>query len=248
MAENDEYMALFYEIFEGMKRQGPGDEGTALRLLGGIPEGEVLTQVVDMGCGIGAGSFFLAEHTEATITAVDNYRPFLDRLDAEAANRGYSERITSREASMFEPPFEPGSLDLVWSEGSAYLMGFENALRTWRSLLRERGFLVVTEMCWFTDDRSPEAERYWAEHYPDIHSTDERNAQAKALGFEVLDAFPLPYAAWEHFFADMKERLVELRARYGDRRAFCDCEKEIELFDRFGDEFGYHCLLLRKVT
>lgn len=71
-------------------------------------------------------------------------------------------------------------------------MGFENALRTSRSLLRERGFLVVTEMCWFTDDRSPEAERYWAEHYPDIHSTDERNAQAKALGFEVLERVSSP--------------------------------------------------------
>ncbi len=248
MAENDEYMVRFYEVFEGMTRQGPGDEGAALRLLGGIPEGEVLTRVVDMGCGTGAGSLFLAEHTGATVSAVDNYRPFLDRLDAEAAKRGYSERIISCEASMFEPPFEPGSLDLIWSEGSAYLMGFEKALRTWRPLLREGGFLVVSELCWLTDDRSPEAERYWAEQYPDIHSTDERNAQAKALGFEVLDAFPLPSAAWGRYFANMKERLVELRARYGDHRAFRDCEKEIELFDRFGDEFGYHCLLLRQVT
>ena len=247
MAENDAYMARFYEVFEEMKRQGPGDEGSALRLLGGIPEGEVLMQVVDMGCGTGAGSFFLAEHTEAAITAVDNYRPFLARLDAEAANRGYSERITGLEASMFDPPFEPGSLDLVWSEGSAYLMGFEKALKTWRALLRDRGFLAVSELCWLTDDRSPEVEQYWAEQYPDIRSSDEPEGQAKALGFEILDAFPLPSAAWEQFFADMRGRLVELRARYGDHRAFYDCEKEIDLFNRFGDEFGYHCLLLRKV-
>ena len=247
MNENDEYMALFYEVFEGMERQGPGDEGAALRLLRGIPEGEPLARAVDMGCGTGAGALFLAERTDAAVTAIDNYRPFLDRLDAEAAEKGCGERITSREASMSEPPFEAGSLDLIWSEGSAYLMGFENALKSWCPLLREGGFLVVSEMCWFTDDRSPEAERFWSGHYPDIRTADERTAQAKALGYQVLDAFPLPQAAWGRFFADMGERIAELRAKRGDHRVYRDCEEEMELFARFGEEFGYHCLLLRKV-
>jgi len=246
MTDNDDYMALFYQVFEGMQRQGPGDEATGLRLLAGIPEGEVPARAIDMGCGTGAGALLLAEHTEADIIAVDNYRPFLDRLDAEAAERGCGRRIETREASMSEPAVPPGSLDLVWSEGSAYLIGFENALRRWRPLLRSGGFLVVSEMCWFTAAPSPEAERYWTDQYPDIHSTEERNDQAKALGFEVLDAFPLPRTAWKRFFADMQERLGELRTSHGDHRALQDCEKEIELFERYGDEFGYHCLLLRK--
>ncbi len=246
MNENDEYMALFYEVFEGMKRQGPGDEGAALRLLRGIPEGEALARAVDLGCGTGAGALFLAERTEAAISAVDNYRPFLDRLDAEAAARGFGERVTTHEASMFEPPFQPGSLDLIWSEGSAYLMGFESALKSWRPLLREGGYLVVSEMCWFTDQRSPEAERFWSGHYPDMRAAAERTEQARAHGYQVLDAFPLPRAAWDRFFGDMSERLVSLREKHGDHRVYRDCEEEIELFGRFGEEFGYQCLLLRK--
>ena len=147
---------------------------------------------------------------------------------------------------MMEPPFEAGSQDLIWSEGSAYLMGFESALKGWRPLLREGGFLMVSEMCWFTDHPSPGAERFWSAHYPDIQAADRRTAQARAWGYEVLDAFPLPRAAWDRFFADMGERLVELRARHGDHRVYRDCEEEIELFARYGEEFGYHCLLLRK--
>ena len=246
MNENEEYMALFYEVFEGMKRQGPGDEGAARRLLAGIPGGESLKWVVDMGCGTGAGGLFLARHTDAAVTAVDNHRPFLDRLMAEAAGLGLEGRITPLEGSMMDPPFEAGSLDLIWSEGSAYLMGFERALKGWRRLLRDGGFLVVSEMCWFTERRSPEAEQFWSGHYPDIRLAEERSEQARALGYQVLDAFPLPRAAWDRFFTDMAERLAVLRARHGDHRVYRECEEEIELFARYGEEFGYHCLLLRK--
>lgn len=247
MNENDDYMSRFYELFEGMARQGPGDAESARRLLEGIPQNQPLERVVDMGCGSGAGTLFLAEHTAAAITAVDNHRPFLDRLDAEAAERGVASRITTRDASMAEPPFETASLDLIWSEGSAYLIGFENALKGWRELLRDGGILAVSELCWLTNQPSPEAERFWSKHYPDIQPAEQRTAQAERLGYRVLDAFPLPRSAWDRFFGDMGERLRELRARHGEHDAYRDCDEEIELFARFGEEFGYHCLLLQKV-
>lgn len=245
---NDEtaYMERFYQLFEGMKRQGPGDEEAASRLLEGIPADEPLRRVAEMGCGSGAGSLFLAQRLDAAITALDNHRPFLDRLAAEAARRTLKGRITPLAASMAEPPFEAGSLDLIWSEGSAYLIGFENALKSWRPLLRAGGFLVVSEMCWFTEQRSAETERYWGDNYPDIHTAEERDAQAHTLGYQVLDAFPLPQGAWDLFYTDMAQRIDALRAERGDHPAYRDCETEMELFARHGDEFGYHCLLLRK--
>jgi serine/threonine-protein kinase HipA len=38
------------------------------------------------------------------------------------------------------------NIDLLWSEGAAYNIGFPNALETWRPAIAPHGFLVVSEM------------------------------------------------------------------------------------------------------
>jgi SAM-dependent methyltransferase len=41
--------------------------------------------------------------------------------------------------------------DMIWAEGSAYIIGVERAMRDWRRLLRPGGVLVFSEMVWRTD-------------------------------------------------------------------------------------------------
>jgi len=247
MTENDDYMDLFYRLFEGMERQGPGDNDYALQVLSQLPEADALAQVLDMGCGTGAGALLLAEHTAAHVTALDNYQPFLDRLSERAQAQGVGSRVTPVNGSMFEPPFDAEQFDLVWAEGCAYLMGFDNALNTWRSLLGPGGYLFITEMSWFTDSPSAEAESFWHANYPDMQHATVLEKKAHSSGYQVLHASHLPQRAWEAFYADMAEQIDQLHAEKGDHRVFEECQAEMDIYRRYGTEFGYHGLLLKKV-
>jgi hypothetical protein len=46
-------------------------------------------------------------------------------------------------------------IDLLWSEGAAYNIGFAHALMTWAGAIDINGFAVVSELSWLHDDRVP---------------------------------------------------------------------------------------------
>ena len=133
---SDPQMALMFSFYEGVLRKGPGSEAStlkALSMLVGLPPNP---RIVDFGCGAGDASLVLARVTQGHVTAVDIHQPFLDQLEARAAREGLTDRITTVQADMAVPPFPDGSFDLVWSEGAAYIVGFEQSLNRWRRLLR----------------------------------------------------------------------------------------------------------------
>lgn len=245
MNESPEYMQLFLELFVEMERQGPGDEQLARAMMQQVCAESEPDQILDMGCGTGTASLLISHLCNAQISALDNCQLFLDRLNEKVTSGGLNDRINVINGTMFEPPFPDHSFDLIWSEGSAYLMGFEPALKRWQPLLKERGYLFVSEMCWFTDQRSDEAESYWQAGYPSMLTEAEAIAKAQALGYQVVSKQRLPKAAWERFYADMQDRIDQLEAKYGEQRALTDCRHEIDMYRRCGDEFGYLCLLLR---
>ena len=245
MNENQDYMQLFLELFVEMERQGPGDEQLTQAAMQQVCTGREPEKILDMGCGTGTASLLISRLCNAQISALDNCQLFLDRLNEKALNEGLNDRISVINGTMFEPPFPDHSFDLIWSEGSAYLMGFESALKRWQPLLKAQGYLFVSEMCWFTDQRSGEAVEYWQAGYPKMLTEAEAIAKAQALGYQLVSQQRLPPTAWERFYADMQERIDQLEAKYGEQRVWSDCRHEIDMYRRFGDEFGYLCLLLR---
>ncbi len=63
------------------------------------------------------------------MTAVDLHEPFLDELRTAAEARGLTASIDTVDGDMGDLHHPDGSFDLGWAEGSAYLMGFDTALR-----------------------------------------------------------------------------------------------------------------------
>jgi ubiquinone/menaquinone biosynthesis C-methylase UbiE len=102
----------------------------------------LICKIADIGCGTGAQTMALAQHTKGHITAVDLFPVFLEKLNERAQEKGLSDRITTLARSMEDLPFEGEALDIIWSEGAIYIMGFEKGVRDWKRFLKPGGYLA----------------------------------------------------------------------------------------------------------
>ncbi len=182
--------------------------------------------------------------TGGRITAVDIHQPFLDDVAGRAKAAGLSGRITTVRASMDDLPFGPGSFDLVWSEGAAFVMGFDNALRVWKGLLAPGGSVVVSELVWFTDTPTTECRKYFEEKYPAIRTEAGVKEAIRAAGYKFFGSFRLPASGWwDHYYTPLSRRIDLLEGENrGNEEAMAlyqDVREEIVVYRRYSDEYGY---------
>jgi len=244
-------ISFLLKMHEGLPRQGPGSNectGKAFSMLNNLPD---LPEILDIGCGSGMQTIELARICpDCRITAVDIHQPFLDDLAVRAAAAGVSDRITTVQASMDDLPFEDAAFDVLWAEGSIFIVGFAEGLRMWKRLLRPGGYLCLTESVWFTDRPSPEAVAFWNDCYPAITSVDKNREIAENAGYEVVTTFPLPGSVWWDYYTPMSERLPDLKkmaAGNPDAESFVAfSEMEMEIYREHGNEYGYEFFILKK--
>lgn len=236
---------VFLAAHEDLPREAPGSEETTallLRLVGELPQ---RPRIVDVGCGTGPATLPLAAATGGEVVAVDTHEPFLRRLQARAATSGLGERVRPLVAPMDDLPLPPGETDLVWSEGAAYIMGFDAALRSWRRLLAPGGALVLTEAEWTTSDPSPEARAFWDAGYPAMRTTAANVEAAQRAGYTVQAVYLLPESDWDAYYRPLAARIELLRADGVDPDALDEVGREIGIRERFGGEYGYTGYVLR---
>ena len=248
LGDNKDYMDDFFTVFEAMKRQGPGSDASTLKAFNAIPDKNrhQIRTILDIGCGKGVQTMALARNSHANILAVDTHQPFLEHLDQAASRSGFGSRVRTANMSMTDLDIEPGSVDLIWAEGSAYLMGFENALVDWKPVLRRKGFLFVSEAVWLTREPPEELRAYWDMEYPDMKDAATREEQAEAAGYTILSGFILPKEDWQTFYDDMTRCADAVIKEKGITPAIAALKKEIRMARQYGDDFSYLCLLLQR--
>jgi cyclopropane fatty-acyl-phospholipid synthase-like methyltransferase len=117
-------LELLFDFYKDLQRQGPGSTAETKRALDLLEaEKDAPLQALDIGCGTGAQTFVLAEHTSWNITAVDIFPEFLERLEERAAIMGLADRVSVSNQSMDSLSFEEGQFDVIWSGVAAF---FEN--------------------------------------------------------------------------------------------------------------------------
>lgn len=242
-----------FKIFESFPRQGPGDDEHTKKAFSIIAEplkrgGEIL----DVGCGKGVQTMALARLCPSCrIIATDIHQPFLDVVDEKIAAGGLAGRIKTVRASMDDLPFEEESFDIIWAEGCSFIMGFENAVRYWKKFLKRGGYMMISDLFWFTKNPSAETREFFAEIDPSMMIEDKGFEIIRNAGFEHAGSFRLPSRVWEEsFYGIVKEKSGDLREKFKDDEAALmiieGLKKQTEIFDKYSDEYGYTYNVMRK--
>ena len=207
--------------------------------------------IADLGCGCGSQTIQLALHTQAKVKALDLFPLFIDKLMVRCRKAGVSDRVEAIEGDMCNLPFEKASLDVIWSEGAIYNIGFKRGITEWREYLKPDGWLAVSEASWLTDSRPSEIEDFWNEAYPEIDTIANKVQQLHDAGYRDIRTFVLPTECWtDNFYQPQKEAQRLFLERYPDNKTAAELvanqRHEAELYSRYSDYCGYVFYVARR--
>jgi len=137
-------------LFGGMEKLGPGSNVQTLHVLGLLPK-RPFRVIVDAGCGTGRQTMVLAKELGTLVHGVDSYEPFLNDLLRRAEEARIGHLVQTHCMDMKNIPDAFPHIDLLWSEGAAYNIGFSDALTTWAAAVDKGGFAVVSELSWLRE-------------------------------------------------------------------------------------------------
>ena len=245
-------LELIIDLHLRNDRQGPGcDEETRRAIdLARLGSAKGL-RVADVGCGTGASTLQLARSLDCTIEAFDAAPAFVERLRARAEQVGLADRVAARVGQMESPPLGDGELDLIWSEGAIYNMGFGDGVRAWRRLLRPGGVLAVSELSWKTEQRPAEVEAHWTREYPGISTPSANIRTLEQAGYEPMGFFFLPDRCWTaNYYEPLRAGFRAFLERHGHSDAAEEVvageEHEMRMFEAFGRWYGYAFYISRR--
>jgi len=259
--DEQEQWRLFYEIFDrSFPRLGPGDDVSTLRALRGLfaADGQVTNRVLpgplrvlDIGCGTGSQTLQLARHVDGTIVAVDNHQPYLDELVSRAQAEGLADKIRPCLKDMRTLGDEDGVFDLVWAEGSLFVMGFKAGLQTCFERLVPGGLAAVSDLAWLCPDPPLECKEFFAAGYPDMRDVAAVETTITDCGFELLGEFVLPESSWwDPYYHPLEARLAQYRDLFAadpERLEFLESiQTEIDVRRKYGDYYGNVFFLLKR--
>lgn len=247
---NPRFREIFFEVYENLPRQGPGNRACADRALGfcrGLPE---FPAILDLGCGTGGQTLQLADLTSGSIVAIDNHAPSIQRLQTAIVKRGFSQRVRAIVRDIARSKQPPGSFDLIWSEGALYNIGLRTALRVCHGLLRPGGYLAFTNPVWRKKNPPPTVKDSFDLDYPAMGWLAGDVAAIQDSGFELIGHFTLPEEAWwDEFYTPMEARIAELRSEYAsDNEALVILDRlaeEPEMHRRYSDFYAYEFFVAR---
>lgn len=236
-------------LFGGLTHLAPGDDDSTAYVLSLLPRQD-FELVVDVGCGTGRHTLVLAEKLKTLVHAIDLYDFFLEDLMEKARSRNLDPFIQTHCLDMENLPETFQNIDLLWSEGSAYSIGFSHALNTWRPVIKPEGFLVVSEMTWLTETKPDRAQTFFQSEYPAMQSVEENLAVCEKAGYKILQTHTLSRNAWEQYYDPLRPRAQTLQSHEDPAvREFAQAMlEEIAVFEECGDSYGYVFFVLQPST
>jgi len=234
---------IIREYFSNTERQGPGSPEITLKALSFIEGLTEKSRIADIGCGTGGQTLVLAQNTACEIIGIDSCSDFVNKFNLNAQNLNLQDRVKGIAGDMKDLPFQEGELDLIWSEGAIYNIGFERGLNEWRKFLKQGGYIAVTENTWFTEERPAEIQDFWQKAYPEIDTISNKVAQMQKAGYLPVATFVVPEKCWTDYYAQQPQMQASFLEKYkGNKYAeeFIAYQRyEAELFYKYKAYYGY---------
>ncbi|EKF85873.1 class I SAM-dependent methyltransferase [Methanobacterium formicicum] len=145
-------------------------------------------RILDVGCGTGVPTVELARISGGNITALDDNENSLNMLKAKIKAWELDKKVTVLNDSIFTMDVPDESFDIIWAEGSVFVMGFENSIKNWRRFLKSDGFLVI---------------------HDDSKDKDKKLELVKKHGYRLIDEFELSHQVWSDEYYKPLEQLIK---------------------------------------
>jgi ubiquinone/menaquinone biosynthesis C-methylase UbiE len=187
--------------------------------------------ILDIGCGSGVPTIELAKLCDCRIVALDNDSSQLKLLERKLKEQGFTDRVEVLNRSITDMNFDAERFDVIWSEGSIFVIGFKKGLKKWRDFLKPGGFMAVH------DER---------------RDVEEKLRYIPHCGYRLLDYFILDRDIWwREYCSPLERELQKIRERYPDKpevlKKFKKEQGEIDLFKKDPGKFESVFFVLQKM-
>jgi cyclopropane fatty-acyl-phospholipid synthase-like methyltransferase len=100
-------------------------------------------KILDIGCGTGVPTLWLAENYGGIITAIDTDGNALEYLHTKIIDKKLENQITTSNISFFDLKTEPHSYDIILAEGFLNIVGFKEGFVWVMALLKGGRYFVI---------------------------------------------------------------------------------------------------------
>ena len=215
-----------------------------LKALGFIENLTDESKLLDIGCGTGFQTMTLAQNAPGRITGLDIFPEFIEKFNENVVKHNLQHKVKGIVGSMDDLPFQKEEFDLIWAEGSIFIMGYEEGLKYWRDFLKPGGYVALTDAAWFTNERPKEIEDFWEEAYAGMGTIPEKTGVMQNAGYIPVASFVLPEICWTSLFYELQDKAEDkfLEKHKGNKAAedFVSYQRyERELYYKYKDYYGY---------
>ena len=242
---------IIYDFFSKTERQGPGSPEETLKALSFIDGLTEKSKIADIGCGTGGQTMVLGENTSCEIIGVDVWPDFINQFNQNAQIKNCQDRVKGIVGNMENLPFQEEELDLIWSEGAIYNIGFKRGLNEWRKFLKQGGYIAVTENTWFSEERPAEIQDFWQKAYPEIDTIPNKVAQMQKAGYLPIATYILPETIWTDYYSWQALRLEPFLKKHNGNKIveeFVASQRyEAELYYKYKAHYGYMFYIGKKM-
>jgi len=187
-------------------------------------------RILDIGCGSGVPTMELARLGQGEVIGIDIDQPALDKLTKKIREAGFSNRVQAVNCSILDMVFPDESFDIIWSEGSIFVIGFKRGIQEWKRFLKPNGFMVI---------------------HDEKGNVEEKLEQISKCGYKLLGYFILSEDTWwTEYFAPLEKLIAKSQASYTrdphTLEEINQAQRELEMFKHNPESNSSVCFVIQK--
>ena len=187
-------------------------------------------RILDIGCGSGVPTMELARLGQGEVIGIDIDQPALDKLAKKIREAGFSNRVQAVNCSILDMAFPDESFDIVWSEGSIFVIGFKRGIQEWKRFLKPNGFMVI---------------------HDEKGNVEEKLEQISRCGYKLLGHFILSEDTWwTEYFAPLEKLIAKSQTSYTHDphtlEELNQAQRELEMFKHNPERNSSVCFVIQK--